>query len=61
MQFENILFPVDFSTQAADVAPAVKAMAKTFNARLTLLNVIDSAACMVWRIRSCSALWRRQP
>lgn len=41
MQFENILFPVDFSTQAADVSPTVKAMAKTFNARLTLLNVVD--------------------
>jgi len=40
MQFDNILFPVDFSEQCLQVSRAVNAMAHAFNSRITLLNVL---------------------
>jgi nucleotide-binding universal stress UspA family protein len=39
--FENILFPVDFSHRSNAMAPFVAATAARFQARLTLLHVLD--------------------
>lgn len=39
--FENILFPVDFSHRSEAIAPYVAAATAQFEARLTLLHVLD--------------------
>ena len=39
--FEKILFPVDMSDNCAATAPFVEALAKKFNAELTLLHVLE--------------------
>lgn len=39
--FENILFPVDFSHRSEAIAPFVASAATQFEARLTLLHVLD--------------------
>ncbi|MBL8179871.1 MAG: universal stress protein [Bryobacterales bacterium] len=39
--FENILFPVDFSHRSEALTPFVAATANRFQARLTLLHVLD--------------------
>lgn len=41
IDFNRILFPVDFSEQCAAIAPAVKAMVQRFNAELTAVHVLD--------------------
>jgi nucleotide-binding universal stress UspA family protein len=40
INFQRILFPVDFSEQCSAIVPAIKAMAKEFHSELTLLHVI---------------------
>lgn len=40
MQFDNILFPVDFSEQCVQVSRAVNAMAHAFDSHISLLNVL---------------------
>ena len=42
LPFKRILFPVDFSERCCEAGPYVSAMAKHFNAQLTLLHVIDA-------------------
>lgn len=41
MQFEHILFPVDFSIQSAQIVPSVQGFVKQFKAKLTLLHVVE--------------------
>jgi len=41
IQFNRILFPVDFSEQCKGVAPAVKAMAQKFSSEVMLFHGID--------------------
>jgi nucleotide-binding universal stress UspA family protein len=41
MKFTHILFPVDFSERASDAAPHVEAMASRFDAKVTLIHVIE--------------------
>jgi nucleotide-binding universal stress UspA family protein len=41
IRFERILFPVDFSGHCTAILPAVKSMARQFDAQLTLLHVVD--------------------
>ncbi len=41
MEFRHILFPVDFSQRATGAAPLVKAMAKRFGAKLTVLHAAE--------------------
>ena len=43
-QFRHILFPVDFSDRCRVVQPLVIAMARQFQAKLTLLHVITIPA-----------------
>lgn len=40
--FDNILFPVDFSTQCLQTASYVADVAKKFNSNVTLLHVLDA-------------------
>jgi hypothetical protein len=42
--FKNILFPVDFSDRCRAAEPFVISMARRFQARLTLLHVINIPA-----------------
>jgi nucleotide-binding universal stress UspA family protein len=37
---KHILFPVDFSQQASQAAPFVKAVANSFGASITLMSVL---------------------
>ena len=39
--FKHILFPVDFSDQSRAVRPFVQSMASTYNARVTLMHVVQ--------------------
>ncbi len=55
MRFERILFPVDFSEQCSAIVPAVKAMAKQFEAQLELLHVVDLPSA--WFGSPESAAW----
>ncbi|HLH00528.1 MAG TPA: universal stress protein [Bryobacteraceae bacterium] len=41
INFQRILFPVDFSEQCSAIVPAVKAMAEEFHSQLILLHVVD--------------------
>jgi len=41
IMFQRILFPIDFSGQCVAVVPAVKAVARRFNAELVLFHVVD--------------------
>lgn len=41
IRFERILFPTDFSEQSIAVVPAVKSMARKFDAELVLLHVVE--------------------
>jgi nucleotide-binding universal stress UspA family protein len=41
MPFKNILFPVDFSERSQAIVPHVRAVCKQFNARLTLLHLVE--------------------
>jgi nucleotide-binding universal stress UspA family protein len=41
MEFRHILFPVDFSKPCQDAASSVNAMARLFQAKVTLLSVIE--------------------
>lgn len=40
-RFQNILFPVDFSSHCEIVAPAVAALARRFGAEVTLFHALD--------------------
>lgn len=40
--FQHILFPVDFSTSCEQIVPWVVETAKSFGARITVLNVLES-------------------
>ncbi len=40
-RFRHILFPVDFSERSKTVRPYVKLFARQFNAKLTLMNVVQ--------------------
>ena len=42
MQFQNILFPVDFSPQSQQTVPAVRDMVKRCRSRLTLLHAAEA-------------------
>jgi nucleotide-binding universal stress UspA family protein len=42
--FQRILFPVDFSGHCRATVPAVKALARRFNAEVELLHVVDMPA-----------------
>ena len=42
MQFQNILFPVDFSNRAYSCAPHIRAMSERFGASLTLLHAVEA-------------------
>lgn len=42
-QFDNILFPVDFSVQCVQMSPYVAAIAKKFTSRVTFLHVFDAS------------------
>ncbi len=44
MIFENILFPVDFSSSSVAIAPYVKRAAAILNSRVTLVHVTDLAS-----------------
>jgi len=55
IRFERILFPVDFSGQCEAIVPAVKAMAKQFDSRLTLFHVVDLPAA--WLGSPEAAAW----
>ena len=41
MAFQKILFPVDMSDSCTATAPFVEAMAKKYNAEVTLLHVLE--------------------
>ena len=41
MKFTHILFPVDFSERANEAAPYVEAVASRFDAKVTLIHVIE--------------------
>lgn len=56
--FERILFPVDFSPQCAALAPAVAAMAREFNSKVTVLHVVDLP--IAWFVAPESAAWAAQ-
>lgn len=49
-RFQNILFPLDFSEHCRVVAPAVAALAKRFDAEVTLFHALDmpSGAYVEW-------------
>jgi nucleotide-binding universal stress UspA family protein len=53
--FERILFPVDFSPQSAALAPAVAAMVREFNSKLTVLHVVDLP--IAWFVAPEAAAW----
>lgn len=53
--FQRILFPVDFSEQCVAIVPAVKAMAKQFQAKIELLHVVDLP--MAWFGSPEAASW----
>ena len=42
LELRKILFPVDFSKRCAAIAGQVAAMARHFNAQVTLLNVVQT-------------------
>lgn len=44
IEFQRILFPVDFSARSAAAVPAVQAMAKRFGSEVTVLHVVDLPA-----------------
>lgn len=44
IEFQRILFPVDFSARSAAAVPAVQAMAKRFGSQVTVLHVVDLPA-----------------
>jgi nucleotide-binding universal stress UspA family protein len=41
---KHILFPVDFSQRSTAVLPSIEAMARSFNAKLTLLHILQLPA-----------------
>jgi len=41
MEFRHVLFPVDFSRRAHGAAPRIKALARRFDAKVTLLHTAD--------------------
>ena len=41
IEFQRILFPVDFSARCAAAVPAVQAMAKRFGSAVTVLHAVD--------------------
>jgi nucleotide-binding universal stress UspA family protein len=45
--FQKILFPVDMSDSCTATAPFVEAMAKRYNAQLTLLHVLEMPSGMI--------------
>src|SRR5439155_19303396 len=42
MQFQNILFPVDFSPQSQQIVPAVRDMVNRSRSHLTLLHAVET-------------------
>jgi nucleotide-binding universal stress UspA family protein len=44
IEFQRILFPVDFSARCAAAVPAVQALAKRFGSEVTVLHVVDLPA-----------------
>ncbi len=56
--FDNILIPMDRSTLAECVLPHAVAMARTFDARLTLVHVLESPQQANWRRAVDPFNWR---
>jgi hypothetical protein len=48
--FQKILFPVDTSDSCTATAPFVEAMAKKYNADVTMLHVLEMPSGMRFRI-----------
>jgi nucleotide-binding universal stress UspA family protein len=52
MDFQNILFPVDFSERCRAVVPQVKAMARLFDSTVFLLHVVEGPNSGPFSVRS---------
>ena len=47
LRIQKILFPVDFSERCTAAASQVAAIARYFNAKLTVLHVVEVASALV--------------